>query len=570
MKAAEGKIGPALITTTVMLSLLNPALFGSPGLFSYFGFMVPALLFFLYMTCQAAMGSVIAIVKPPKYSYICFILSCYVAIHGLVTGTFGLTNYYWIVAFFWLIGIQLYLSDQARGQSVRKAILWIALIESLIILLQSTGWLPSMNDRFSCTGTCENPNITAFFLAMSLYPLFSWRTRILPRSLYILIMLPVLTAIILLRSRSAYLAAMIIIFEIYGKHLYRQLAKRGVRSSRPVWVSAVIIVSGLIVYMLVFHFKYNSAAARWHIWSKSGCLILQHPIGGNGFGRFEHSYNLFIAEHPSQDNDHVNMPYNDFMEITIEGGLPSLLLWIMFYFYLILSCYRRGYGLSPVLAFLVIETTNFGFQAIPAFSLFLLIIGSLPGESDPVGKPIRKSARIMATILGLIAFWLLTWQSILAFGFWKQHELAKAKVKRESIVQFQSLRFAMEPYALFHYHYGNAFFQMGLYQSALAEYQHALLSCSKPEVLEREAESYKKLKRISEAVSCYRELEHMQPYRLNPNWMLLNIYAESKDSASVEEQARIILGKPIKIPGREANLIKQKTADTLTVYSSSR
>ena len=88
----------------------------------------------------------------------------------------------------------------------------------------------------------------------------------------------------------------------------------------------IVAMSGYLMY----HMKKDSADGRLFIWKVSISLFSERPLKGFGYGRFGAVYNPYQEEYVEkyplsvtevQNIRSVNMPYNEFLEQCIGGGL---------------------------------------------------------------------------------------------------------------------------------------------------------------------------------------------------------------------------------------------------------
>ncbi len=144
-------------------------------------------------------------------------------------------------------------------------------------------------------------------------------------SLFIAIML----GLIFSRSRSGIMMGMIGILLsaiLYGRHL------GGARSKSLATVFAVIglalaAIIGLAPVMERFSAEDALSDARWSIYSTSMKALWEFFPFGSGLGTFPGVYWRFEPESIGQ---FVNHAHNDYIEFVLEGGLPALVVIIMF------------------------------------------------------------------------------------------------------------------------------------------------------------------------------------------------------------------------------------------------
>lgn len=559
------KIIPLLILLCIAASLLNSSAFGSDSLIALFFYSILAALLAVSIFISFLLSKKSFSFTLPLYLILFLLLSLYVLVHGILNNNIRLTHYYWITNAIFIVSIHYWVTSQQvaqnflETQSIRftfKGIVALALLESVIVLLQCVKLFPVPNQFFICTGTWSNPNVTAMFLALSLFAVikvkFNWGVK---REWIInSILVIILIAIVALRSRSAYLAAGVILFSEFGFTNIKSFFLKNINASNKGTAFSVFTAIILIIITTSFISKTDSTNNRISIWKNTINLIVEKPLTGYGFGMFEKEYNLFAAEQQNISNEHINMAYNDFLELGIEGGLPAVILWTGFLVTLLLYCHRNEeivLSVSPVaVAFIFIQLTNFGFQAIPAMVLFLLFTGFTTKrfitEQAETGK--QKFTRMIFSSLGVfISLLYLLHIAGLTGLFYKKWIISKKKTDANSIVQYKTLSSQLANYASYHESIGDAYQKIKQYQQAVSEYSQALKSTSNPDVFLKSAFCYQQLSIYDSSEYYYKIVQDMEPKRLIPQVGLLKLYQQKSDTVMVFNKANQILAMPAKI-----------------------
>lgn len=469
----------------------------------------------------------------------------YIIAHGLLKGQFNLSHYYWLIAAILLITIQWRAPDEYDGY-LHTCIVLIAIIESIIVIFQWLGLLPSMNDLFICTGTWVNPNVTAMFLALCFFSQKSLVKKRLPKAVFVIQLSVILLAIILLQCRTAYIVSAILLLELY-------------KPAKAVYKIAIAKTAAVILFtvLLAFVWKTDSTGGRLQIWKNSLQLISANVFAGAGFGQFEKAYNTFVAAHHLPSADHVFMPYNDFLELFIEGGAIAVALWVAFLGILIRRFINNSHALALVVSFIIIQLTNFGFQAIPVFALFLIYTGSLLhhhnkiqySQKGPLFKPI-----IAMIIIGEL---FLCTRLISMAGAFRQIKLIPAEYAPQLAVEkYDALATTLNFSSVFHENYADMFMQLGNYQAAGAQYKLALQTTSRPGVLGKCGWCYGRMGLYDSAVVYFKIIEKLQPFKYAPRMALLKLYEQKKDTAAIKQKAREIMAMPVKVQGEQIEKIK--------------
>ena len=563
---------PCYLLLAILASLLNSSVLGNPSLTAYFGFSVCATLFALLVFLSTTLYKPIIKAPVPIHLLIFLGLSTCMFIHGIVTGTTNLVHYYWITCALWLLACSTFRNqpDHSRYYPlITIGIFMISCLESLIVWLQWTNILPSKDPLFPCTGTWVNPNVTAMFLAMSLFAalrLSSARGKghTPGKNLVYAGLLLIITAITLLQCRSALLVSVILIVSHYSAAIRKYLTKRSGAAKALLLLSTALFVF-FLMGLLTFKFKPASSEGRIDIWKNSLHLIANRPLTGFGFGMFEKEYNLFVAGKGLPSRGHVNMAYNDFIELGAEGGLIAPLIWAFFILALIRYNVRRYIPLAPVLSFLAIELTNFGFQAIPVFILFLLYTG-LDGLKTEIAMTGPALNRRPIAIPGLIvAATCLFYQISLAHSFYQRASITRDMDPIDAVDAYRGLNGTLRGFQSFHEAYGDAFLHLQRYDSALQQYLLAARWSSLPAVLTKCGYCYQQ-KQVYEKGEYYYELvQNMQPAQFAPRMSLLNLYRLKGDSAKMYAKAQEIVNMPVKTENDQAETIiayARKVVDT--------
>jgi O-antigen polymerase len=206
-------------------------------------------------------------------------------------------------------------------------------VESTICFLQYLKVIDSLNRVFPVTGSWENPNVTAMFVAMaipSVFILYIENKKHLHRLANFLLFLFIIILLIL-KCRTAFIGSMAGILVILN-YRYRLFQKAKEKSNR----SAVVIIAVILFAFLVpainyaYRTKKNSADGRKLVWKISAKMVLKKPLWGYGYGFFERNYNLSQSTYFEDGNGSpsemynagfVKMGYNEFIQNTVEGGL---------------------------------------------------------------------------------------------------------------------------------------------------------------------------------------------------------------------------------------------------------
>lgn len=582
------KIIPLLLVFSIAAALLNSNAFGSASLIAYFFYCILASFTGILIFFKLLLNKNANYFKLPVYGILFLLFVLYILLHGIVTKQLGLTHYYWCInaIFFfsinaWANSTQNISNDKKYNNSVLfvfKGIALLAVIESIIVLLQFTTVLPVPNKFFNCTGTWGNPNVSAMFLAMSIFAILhavNNATGKFVKKLFQVVLAITVLAIILLQCRSALLAAFIILIAEYNKSIL-QFYKKHVRLSTNGFALVMFTIVILMITIAMLTSKKASSGSRLQILKISTSLIAKQPIAGFGFGMFEKEYNLFAANQKNTVNDHINMAYNDFVELGIEGGLIATLLWLTFIvalLYFIHKKLNRKFFLLPTcIAFVVMQLTNFVFQAIPATILFLFYLAIVSSQqANNASKQQSYFSKISlktSFALGLIVSILLFFKvNGLTGAFYNQWILDKNPTNANTLSSYKNLGSTLNGYASYHENYGDAFLNTKHYTNALEQYKTALQKSSNPNLFVKSAYCFQEMKMYDSSEYYYLTVQNMQPHKFIHRLGLLRLYEQKNDSAAAIAKAKEIVALPIKIRSKRVYEIKgyaAKVIDSLT------
>jgi len=558
------KLGPVLLILIIAATLTGSSIFGAASLTSYFLYTVIAGIFSFFILLQLH-GKPSKLFGLPMHIIIFILLSLYVGLHGWVTGTMGLTHFYWLLNSLLLVAMYgwkaSFLTANEASFSIAKGfvfsgILALAAVESIVVLLQFIKFIPVTNNLYRCTGTWVNPNVTALFLAFSLYSCTGLPTfQKLPK-LKLLAISIIILAILLLQCRTAYIVAGIMLVAIYGGGINgfaRQ--KLGIGTKAVSGIGVCMLAAAL--FAVSYSFKIASTNGRLLVWKNTLELITEKPVVGLGFGLYEKHYNLYVASNNLASNGHVNMAYNDFLEITVEGGLIALLFWIAFLVSYGIYCVKKDISLFPLLALVITQATNFGFQAIPSYVLFLLFVtvDTKVNVAQPTAAS-RKRLSIMDSLIVVFTAILVYQQTALAIAFCGYTAASKEPDANHAIELLETWRGKMHGYPAYHEKLGDAYLKTKQYGPALSQYLEATKTCSLPGVLSKCGYCYQQKALYDSSKYYYTLVQKMEPFKFAPHMALLQLYQLQHDTASILHAAQEIMQMPVKIESGRVDEIK--------------
>jgi tetratricopeptide (TPR) repeat protein/O-antigen ligase len=276
-------------------------------------------------------------------------------------------------------------------------------------------------------GTFGNRNQLGQFLAMALWfaavPL-AWRRGVAGRAAAIALCAAILCALLLTRSKGAWLAAMAAPLILGGAMVFGLLPRWRGRLSRRLLAPVLLLMGALAVLAALnaeslrrewatVSTESQGIAVRRMLWSGTVEMIGDHPLLGVGIGQWPLAFPPHLdQEHFAFENTRPREAHSDWLQLIAEtGGLGALtmlvlLLWVG------LRCrhaLRTPEAVAPTLALLALAAMaaiDFPLQrAVPPI-LAALLVGSLVGSVEWKSGKTRKSHLRWAWLLlavGLIA-----------------------------------------------------------------------------------------------------------------------------------------------------------------------
>lgn len=515
-------------------------------------------------------------------------------------------SYYLFITFLCMIVMPVYWRSSALNIKLIFNIIIIAvIIESLICIFQYVGFLDTFNQYFKVTGTSENPNIIAMFIAISIPCIFTLshnKHKFIRKSIpYVLIFL--VGTLYLLECRSALLGSAIGIFIILN-HKYQLYTKVKDKKNHILLILTAFIIISISFPLALHSYKAKQASAdgRKLIWKVSAEMISHKPLFGYGYGAFERDYNLFQSRYfekgDAQSNEinnagFVKMAYNEVIQNTVEGGIVGGLLFIFMLFSLLyfplksnstkIQDSKHIANNYPIVAyagiciFITMSLVNFTIQALPVMFLFVIYSSILSANSPSISLPkglliwnklisennkkkYLLAYRLCLLVIGL-CFMYMTGNLIIDNLKNKQAALLTKKGNYEkSLNILTSLQNRLNIYESYWVNYANTLFLDKDYKHATIVFKKAKLLTSNPMIYLQAAICDEK---TGDYKSAYKNLtiaKNMEPGHLAAKFALMNLSLKMRDTAGCVNQAQNIMETVPKIRSSEAIFFKSRAS----------
>lgn len=168
------------------------------------------------------------------------------------------------------------------------------------------------------------------------------------------------------------------------------------RRYRLFWIFALVSFSGLLAFpgTIIAHFTHASTSTtnRIFLWHEASKLILAHPILGIGLEQFHYYYQRLTISQATQLNTHGISVHNQYIEWALEGGIPWLIVGLLFILSLLVLCGRAYRKASPayripllatillICAMLITSCLDVPFDIVEIATFFCLVAGIAMGS----------------------------------------------------------------------------------------------------------------------------------------------------------------------------------------------
>jgi 4-amino-4-deoxy-L-arabinose transferase-like glycosyltransferase len=309
-----------------------------------------------------------------------------------------------------------------------------------------------------------------------------------------------------------------------------------------------------------FDEEFKSNILRLNFWDASIQMIKEKPFTGNGLYKWSGYYPQYFGDYFNDKNlflVHNIHAHNDFLEIFSESGIAASLTFVLIYFTISFSLFKkskRNEKYFPLLLVFLI-TLAFAFISFPNYkfaSYFLAaVIGgvALISSNEKGDKPVIIKLNHFKWVLAVLIIFgcsvsYIKLKSELSYGqaiFLKerrQYPLMLQKLEEVSEI-FYPLDAAKQPVD---YYRGIANSYIGRHSEALKNNLSAQeLAPFNPIIMQNVGASYKAMGNLQSAIEQYEKVRKNFPNYINPQINLLELYVEVNQT----EKAKVLFSELI-------------------------
>jgi hypothetical protein len=475
-------------------------------------------------------------------------------------------------------------------ERIYSGLLVIGLIHVFCVFAQRMGFMEPESSLYPVTGACDNPNVTAMYLA-GCVPLVVHRLRCSDRrGAYVVFLFLALFAIVLLRCRTAYIglaveAAVFFLFSskdsrIKGFHLQRETnCNPKIHSSLgKVFLAVVALLVVSVGAVRMYQMKRDSADGRLLVWKVSASMIAEHPMGC-GYGLFPKHYNLRQAEYfreeygtetERRNASFVYMAYNDFLEHGVEGGVIGMLFLAGFYAMTITRAKktpsltgRAGVGLFS--AFAVMSLVNFVVAGIQTWLLVVCCAAVVAaGSSGKYDEPEEVSCGHSLLLQRLVSVALVVFVLMLSvitgrmtyaqyhLGSIEERMSAGEAVSDSVFADLEKYIYSSEAFWRLRAH---GLMRTGDYGQATLCIDNAMRYTAAPQLCYMAHRCLSGLGCEDDGIGYINEVYHTQPTLLMPKLILMRFYDSKGDTVTATRYANEIVNTEAKVRDRKTAAI---------------
>lgn len=490
----------------------------------------------------------------------------------------------------WYIMRIILCSQQISGKRISVGVAVIGCLLTGWGLLQLYGFCHSNHFLYRITGPFFNPGPYSGYLALLLpvclhglllakgWQRYCWWGAFA-------LMLCIVPATM---SRSAWMAIAVSLLWVWGMHKNWWMTFRNYAKQMPCkavgYVTSVSILV-MLVCVLLFHLKADSARGRLFIWKNTCTAIAKQPLIGYGPGSFQMVYGkaqaaYFGAGHGTVEEKRVagyaEYAFNEYLQSLVEGGGILLLLILLFG----ISVFRQGlvherYGFCGAL----FSLSMFAFSSYPLQILPFGIAGILfsaaclfKEEKDmQTGKKRNLLALTFSILLcssAGIGLYKLRGLNEIGERWYNANVLLYSQIYDAASKGYERLYSCLNYHPEFLMNYARSLYSEGRLLKACKILERAKLVSCNSDVWNVQGQYYQSVGYYRSAEYCFKQSLLLVPERLYPYYLLAKLYNEPKflNQEKAKQMATIVTTKSPKVHSKAIEEMRKEMKLLLSRY----
>ena len=529
-----------------------------------------------------AMVAIVCLVKAPKALYrgdaMVFVLFVYLLIHASLTHAMQSREFYLSISYFGLYVVFRVIRAMRLANYVSFAVMFGGIYQSCLVLGQLLGYGISNHLRFVVTGSFFNPGPCGIFLAGVFVLAVAMMKKGYRKVGFNLMFVRYVTACVTFgvtlvalvptMSRAGWIGALVGVMFLYRREIAAWV------NTRRRWVIGGGIVGMIVVLMLFYLLKKDSANGRLFIWQNTVSAYWKTPLFGVGIDGFERAFaeaqhDYFEKEKVlEQDNRHVEMagvvesafnePLALFLLLGAVGGVLTAM--VLFFKLQRLTAYS-----CVAVALLVASFFSYTFY-IPSIAIvFLFAVAQLPDRRVRGGRYVNV---LMFGIMGIVVlfFDFREFGRREAYRKWKNNAVYYTWEDYQSVVEeYGKLYPVLKNDFKFLFEYGHSLHKVGRYEESNIMLKRGIRHSADPMFWNIAGNNYLALKQYDQGMTAYLRAYYTCPNRVYPLYLLTKLEAERGDTTMMNYYGRILLGKRPKVPSLAVDEMKFEIRKMLDV-----
>ena len=529
-----------------------------------------------------AMVAIVCLVKAPKALYrgdaMVFVLFVYLLIHASLTHAMQSREFYLSISYFALYAVFRVIKGLRLANYMTFAVMLCGIYQSCLVLGQLLGYEASNHLRFVVTGSFFYPGPCGIFLAGVFVLAVAMMKKGYRKVGFNLMFVRYVTACVTFgvtlvalvptMSRAGWIGALVGVMLLYR----REIVAWG--NTRRRWVIGGGIVGMIVVLMLFYLLKKDSANGRLFIWQNTVSAYWKTPLFGVGIDGFERAFaeaqhDYFEKEKVlEQDNRHVEMagvvesafnePLALFLLLGAVGGVLTAM--VLFFKLQRLTAYS-----CVAVALLVASFFSYTFY-IPSIAIvFLFAVAQLPDRRGRGGRYVNV---LMFGIMGIVVlfFDFREFGRREAYRKWKNNAVYYTWEDYQSVVEeYGKLYPVLKNDFKFLFEYGHSLHKVGRYEESNIMLKRGIRHSADPMFWNIAGNNYLALKQYDQGMTAYLRAYYTCPNRVYPLYLLTKLEAERGDTTMMNYYGRILLGKRPKVPSLAVDEMKFEIRKMLDV-----
>ena len=489
----------------------------------------------------------------------------------LITNKIGLEFVFYYVCVFVLFIIFSFMQNSINILKINKLIIAFAFCETVICFLQFCGIIKSSTDVFEVTGISFNPNITAMFIALSLPVIISFFNKSNKKSTKIFLCLLIgfeLIALILLKSRTAFLGVCVIVFLLLLKNYYKNRKIIAI-------ISVCVVLISILAIPKLYNLKKDSADGRFFIWKVATEMINKNP-SGYGYGTTQSDYNkaqsVYFQQHTTTKQEQNTAEFtfnlmNDYLETAVMGGIAGGILYLAFIISILYFGLKHWntnfYAFIGVFVFAVMSLVNFAFF-VPQIALLFTYYSAISTKNAKALFTININKNLFF-IFGSVFLFIACGFIFTRYNINSAYNLLDNKNPAEAKVKLKRLNLFTPTNEIYYRCFGDCYFAEKDFENALKYYSKAINYSYYPKTLIKMANCEFYLKNFGEALDNLQFTSNIQPVLFEPHYCEMMIYLNIKDLEKAHQKANFILQKEIKFENKKIDFYREQANKILKI-----